>query len=171
MHMAPRPPCPNSTTACILPAKGGRNSRETTAGASKRKGIRAKPRRERRNHSGSVETKAPPHSVRRCGPQPKRAPTEEARRQRRPELNHSKKGQTRPEQARRGRNSRETTAGASKRKGIRAKPRRERETHQKKKLFSIKKNFHQKSKKNFFTQSKKLFPNQKKLSLPVYRQA
>ena len=77
-------------------------------------GIRAKPQRERarefaRNHDGSVETKAPPHRVRRyCGPQPLSGP------------------QKRPQQARRGRNSRETTVGASKSKGIRAKPRRER---------------------------------------------
>ena len=91
-------------------ARRGRNSRETTAGASKRNGIRAKSQRERRNatefarnHSGSVETKAPPHRVRRCGPQLKRLP------------------QKRPEHASRGWNSRETTAGASKRNGIRAK--------------------------------------------------
>ena len=59
-------------------ARGGQNSRETTAKASKRKGSRAKPQRERRNatefsrnHSGSVETKVAPHRrVRRCGPQP-----------------------------------------------------------------------------------------------------
>ena len=125
-----------------------RNSHETTAGAAKRRhratacavaarnlsgppeearrgqntpeeaGIRAKPQRERRNatefarnHSGSGETKAPRHRVRRCGPQPKRPP---------------RRGQKRPEHARRGRNSRETTAGASKRNGIRAKPQRER---------------------------------------------
>ena len=44
-----------------------------------------------------------------------------------------------------------------------------RETHQKK-LFSIKKNFPQKS-KNFFSQSNKSFSQSKKLSLPVYRQA
>ena len=57
-------------------ARRGRNSRETTAGASKRNGIRAKPQRERRNatqfarNHRSVETKAPPHRVHRCGPQP-----------------------------------------------------------------------------------------------------
>ena len=112
-------------------ARRGQNSRETTAGASKRNGIRAKPQRDRRNatecprnHSGSVETKAPPH---RAGPsfgiRAKPAPP-------------CRRGQKKPEQARRGRNSRETTAGGSKRngitvgalkrKGIRAKPQRER---------------------------------------------
>ena len=88
-------------------ATRGRNSRETTAGASKCNGIRAKPQRQHRNatefvvrnHSGSVET---------IGRQPKWPP------------------QKRPEEAMRGRNSHETTAGASKRNGIRAKPQRER---------------------------------------------
>ena len=49
-------------------ATRGRNSRETTWGASKCNGIRAKPQREHRNatefarnHSGSIETKAPSH--------------------------------------------------------------------------------------------------------------
>ena len=87
-------------------ATRGRNSRETTAGASKCNGIRAKPQLEHRNatefarnHSGSVETKDPSHRARRCG-----------------------RPQKRPEEATRGRNSRETTAGASKCNGIRAKP-------------------------------------------------
>ena len=118
-----------------------RKSRETTAGASKPRprptaravavgnlsdpprrglkrpreaGIRAKPQREHRNatefarnHSGSVETKAPSHRARRCGRQPK-WPL-----------------QKRPSEATRGRNSRETTARASKRNGICAKPQRE----------------------------------------------
>ena len=88
-------------------AKGGRNSRETTAGASKRKGIRAKPRRERRKFA-RIETKAPPHRVRRCGPQPR--PEEARAGQKRPECarNHSGSVETQG-------NSRETTAGASKR--------------------------------------------------------
>ena len=77
-----------------------RTSRETTVGASKRNGIP-------RNHSGSVETKAPSHRARRCGRQPKWPP------------------QKRLEEATRGRNSRETTGGASKCNGIRAKPQRE----------------------------------------------
>ena len=76
-----------------------RNSRETTAAASKRNGIRAKPQRKHRNQ------KAPSHRARRW--QPKWPP------------------QKRPEEATRGRNSRETTAGASKCNGIRAKPQRQ----------------------------------------------
>ena len=106
-----------------------RNSRETTAGASKRNGIRAKPQRERRNatefarnHSGSVETQrnsrettagASKRNGIRAKPQrERRNATEFAR-------NHSGSVETQ-------RNSRETTAGASKRNGIRAKPQRER---------------------------------------------
>ena len=92
----------------------GLNSRETTAGASKCNGICAKPQRQHRNatefarnHSGSVETKAPSHRARRCSRQPKWPP------------------QKRPEEATRGRNSRETTGGASKCNRIRAKPQRE----------------------------------------------
>ena len=108
-------------------ATRGRNSRETTAGASKCNGIHAKPQREHqnatefaRNHSGSVETKAPSHRARRCGQPPKWPP------QKRPEevgiraklqrehrnateftRNHSGSIKTQ-------RNSRETTARASK---------------------------------------------------------
>ena len=59
-------------------ATTGRNSYETTGSASKCNGIHAKPQREHRNvtefarnHSGSVETKAPSHRARRCGRQPK----------------------------------------------------------------------------------------------------
>ena len=82
-----------------------RNSCETTAGASKpRLRLSGAPR----NHSGSIETKDPSHRTRRCGRQPKWPP------------------QKRPEEATRGRNSRETTGGASKHNGIRAKPQRER---------------------------------------------
>ena len=96
-------------------ARRGRNLREITAGASKCNGIRVKPQREHRNatefarnHSGSVETKAPSHRhARRCGRQPKWPP------------------QKKPEEATRGRNSHENTAGASKCNGIRAKSQRE----------------------------------------------
>ena len=95
-------------------ATRGRNLRKTTAGASKCNGIRAKTQREHRNatefarnHSGSVETKAPSHTARRCGRQPKWPPQE------------------RPEEATRGRTSRQTTGGASKCNGIRTKPQRQ----------------------------------------------
>ena len=127
---------PNSEEGQKRPkeARRGRNSRETTAGASKRKGIRAKPRRERRNarefarnHSGSVETKVAPHhsgSVETQGNS--RETTAEASKREMKVAPHrvrrcgpqpkraSRRGQKRPEQARRGRNARETTAGASK---------------------------------------------------------
>ena len=62
---------------------------------------------QRNSCSGSVETKDPSHRARRCGRQPKWPPRK------------------RPEEATRGRNSREATAGASKCNGIRAKPQRE----------------------------------------------
>ena len=81
-------------------ATRGRNSRETTAGANATEFARnhsgsIETQRNSRNHSGSVETKAPSHPAPRCGRQPKWPP------------------QKRPEEATRGRNSRETTAGAN----------------------------------------------------------
>ena len=59
-----------------------------------------------RNHSGSVETKAPSHRARRCGRQPKWPP------QKRPE--EATTGRNSRETTETQRNSRETTAGASK---------------------------------------------------------
>ena len=177
-------------------ATRGRSSRETTAGIETQ--------RNSCETTASVETQAPPHRVRRCGPQPKWPPPEEAQRSQKirkqalgifvcvcvtlglgksgkatvqeagirakPQWerrnatefvrNHSGSIEThwnscettagaskqrprptacavaagnlsgpplkRPEEATRGRNSRETAEGASKRNGIRATPQRER---------------------------------------------
>ena len=88
-----------------------RKSHETTAGASKRNGIGTKPQRERRNQ-GPVPPRAPLRSAT-SGP-PRRG-------LKRPEFARNHSGSIEMQ-----RNSRETTAGASKRNGIRAKPQRER---------------------------------------------
>ena len=62
-----------------------------------------------RYHSGSVETKALPHRVRRCGRQPKWPPQKR--------LEEATRGETTAGASKRkGINSRETTAGASKRR-------------------------------------------------------
>ena len=70
-----------------------------------------------------IETKAPSHRARRCGRQPNKWPPqkrpEEATRH--PEFARNHSGSIEMQ-----RNSRETTAGASKRNGTRAKPQRER---------------------------------------------
>ena len=60
-----------------------------------------------RNHSGSLETTAPPHRVRRCGPQPKW-----------PRPRRARRGSSKPEEAR--------THAKPQRNEIRAKPQRER---------------------------------------------
>ena len=117
LTLNPKPPL-NPVFLLILPP-GGLTARTVAVGNLRRPreaGIRAKPQREhrnatefRRNHSGSVETKTSSHRcARRCRRQPKSPPP-----------------QKRPEEATRGRNSRETTAGASKCNGICAKPQRE----------------------------------------------
>ena len=93
-----------------------RNSRETTAGASKRNGVRAKPQREHRNatefarnHSGSIQTQRKSRETTAGASKPRPRPTA------RPVAVGNLSGpQKRPEEATRGRNSRETTAGASK---------------------------------------------------------
>ena len=153
-HRNQGPVSPRAPLRSVTPQKRpeeatrGRNSRETTAGASKCNRIRALPSAQRqhrnateftRNHSGSVETKAPSHRAPRCGRQPKWPPQKRnscettagaSKPKPRPTARAVAVGnlsvpEKRSEEATRGRNSRETTAGASKCKGIRARPQRE----------------------------------------------
>ena len=85
-----------------------RSSRETTAAASKRNGIRAKPMPRLTGRSVAVGNLSGP-------------PQKGLKRPREPEFARNHSGSIEMQ-----RNSRETTAGASKRNGIRAKPQRER---------------------------------------------